>query len=67
MRLSKVKFSDSICAKALRPAGPVVVPERLQYTERRKNIPYTLLIMMDHTCLTTLFTMFSFNFVYMGK
>ena len=25
-RCSKVEFSDSICAKALRPAGPVIVP-----------------------------------------
>ena len=33
-RCSKVEFPDSICANALKPAGPVVVPERLQYTGR---------------------------------
>ena len=33
-RCSKVEFSDSICAKALRPAGPILVKERLQYTGR---------------------------------
>ena len=40
-RYSKVEFPDSICAKALRPAGPVFVPLRLQNTSRSSHPPIT--------------------------
>ena len=40
-RYSKVEFPDSICAKALRPAGPVFVPQRLQNTSRSSHPPIT--------------------------